>query len=176
MSPLTPLHYLLVGGLGLVFILGVILALRSDSKGSILATVTLLVALLGTFLWNAISENVYRVEVSNLKEERFYQSEQILIKGTVRNIGNYPVGRVVAVVKLSNMRSGNQAKASQFAQPGAFAELFEDDNPEFKRQHVIEEHIIAEGLNPGSSKTFRIMMDYPPHFKKASYDVIAKVE
>lgn len=176
MSLLTPLHYLLLGGLGLVFILGAILALRSNSKFSIFATVILIIALLGTFLWNAINEHVYRVEITNVKQERYYQSEQILIKGVVRNVGKYPVANVAAIIRLSNAKSGNQAKASQFARPGAFAELFEGDNPDFKSQNVVEKHVVADYLSPGSSKTFRIMMDFPPHFTRASYDIEAEVD
>lgn len=176
MSPLTPWHYLLIGGLGTVFILGALLAFRSDSKTAVLATVTLVVTLMGIFIWEGIDENVYRVEISNLNEERYYQSEQILFTGIVRNVGNYPVANVVAVVKLSNSRSGNEAKATQFSQPGAFAELFEGDNPKFRPQSISEEHIIADYLKPGSSKTFRIMMDYPPHFKRSAYEIEARVQ
>ncbi|MBN2869379.1 MAG: DUF2393 family protein [Campylobacterales bacterium] len=176
MSPLTPWHYFLIGGLGIVFVLGVILAYRSDSRVSVIATITLIVTLLGMFMWSLIDENVYRVEISNVSQQRYYQSEQLLIKGVVRNVGKYPVANVVAVVKLSNAQSGNQAKASQFARPGAFAELFEGDNPEFKRNKIVEEHVIADYLNPGMSKTFRIMMDYPPHFQRVSYDIEAKVD
>ncbi len=175
MSPLTPWHYLLLGSLGIVWVLGTVLALRSNSKLSIFATITLIAALVGAMFWNAINENVYHVEISNLKDERYYQSEQILIKGVVRNTGQYPVSNVTAVVRMTNARSGTEAKASQFAQPGAFAELFEGDDPEFKRQNVVEEHLIADQLNPGRSKTFRILMDYPPHFGKASYAIEAKV-
>lgn len=175
MNPLTPWHYLLIGSLGILFVLGAVLAFRSkDSKLSILGTITLIVVLLGTFLWNTINTGVYKVEITNLTDERYYQSEQILIKGVVRNVGEYPVANVRALVKLSNAQSGNQAKASQFSQPGAFAELFEGDDPEFKRQNVVEEHIIAESLNPGSSKTFRIMMEYPPHFSRATYEIEPK--
>ncbi len=172
MNPLTPLHYFLIFGLGIVFILGLVLAFRSDSKLSVAATVTLIVGLLGAFLWDMVDESVYKVEITNLSDERYYQSEQILIKGVVRNVGRYPVNNVKAIIKLSNAQSSNQAKASQFSQPGAFAELFEGDKPEFKRQNIIEEHVIAEHLSPGSSKTFRILMAYPPHFKRANYDVV----
>lgn len=176
MSPLTPWHYLLLGGLGIIFLLGLLLAYRSDSKASVITTITLILALVGVFAWNTINENVYKVEISNVKQVRYYQSEQILIKGIVRNVGKYPVADVVAVIKLSNARSGNEAKATQFAQPGAFAEIFDHDDPEYKRQNVIEQHIVADYLNPGKSKTFSIMMDYPPHFQRVSYDIEAKAD
>ncbi len=176
MSPLTPWHYFLLAVLVLIFLLGSVLAMRSRSKFSIITTIAVLLTLIGAFIWNSINQSVYKVEVSNLSDERFYQSEQILIKGTVRNVGNHPVANVKARIKLSNFQSGNKAKASQFAQPGAFAELFEDDSPEFKRQNVLEEHVIADHLNPGAAKTFRIMMDYPSHFKNAAYTIEAKAD
>lgn len=174
MSPLTTWHYLLVGGLGLFFIIGVIISFQTNSKFSVLTTITLILVLIGVFSWKAIDENVYKVEVSNLDKVRYYQSEQILIKGTVRNVGNFPVANVVAVVKLNNSHGGVAGKESIFTQPSVFAEIYEGDNPKFKRQNVVEEHVIADYLDPGTSKPFRIMMEYPPYFTTASYTVEAK--
>ena len=175
MSPLTTWHYLLLAILGLLFIIGFLISMRTNSKFSIFTTISLILLLIGMFIWKSINENVYLVEVSNLDEERYYQSEQIVIKGTVRNIGNFPVANVVATVRLANSRGGGDGnKESIFTQPSVFAEIYEGDNPDFKKQNVVEEHVIAEYLNPGKSKTFTIIMDYPPHFKRASFDVTAK--
>ncbi|HEX5329300.1 DUF2393 family protein [Sulfuricurvum sp.] len=176
MSPLTPWHYLLIGALGLFFILGTVLSLRSNSKYSILTTIILVLVLIGLFSWKSINENVYLVEVSNLEQKRFYQSEQIMIKGTVRNVGNFPVANVVATIKLSNTRGEGKGGNSIFSQPSVFAEIYEGGNPKFKRQNIVEEHVVADYLNPGRSKPFRIMMDYPSHFKGASFDVTARAD
>jgi hypothetical protein len=177
MSPLTLWHYILLATLALFLIIGLVISLRTDSKVSIFTTISLVLLLVGFFGWKSINENVYLIELSNLAEERYYQSEQIVIKGTVRNVGNFPVANVVATVRLANSRggdSGGSKKESLFTQPSVFAEIYEGDNPNFKKQNIVEEHIIAEYLNPGKSKTFTIMMDYPPHFKRASFDVTAK--
>ncbi|HLD23128.1 MAG TPA: DUF2393 family protein [Sulfuricurvum sp.] len=174
MSPLTIWHYLLLAILGLLFIIGFLISMRTNSKFSVFTTISLILLLIGIFIWKSINENVYLVEISNLDEERYYQSEQIVIKGTVRNIGNFPVANVVATIRLANSRGGGSNKESIFTQPSVFAEIYEGDNPDFKKQNVVEEHLIAEYLNPGKSKTFTIIMDYPPHFKRASFDVTAK--
>ncbi len=176
MSPLTYWHYLLLTLLGILLLLGIILSFRTKYKFSVLTTVTLMAILFGLLFWNVINEHVYRVEISQLQEERFYQSEQILIKGVVRNVGDFPVANVVATVLLSSGGGGSDKnQQSLFSQPTVFAEIYNDDNPDFKVQNVVEEHLIAEYLNPGKATTFRIMMDYPPHFRRASYDVTAKV-
>jgi len=172
MSPLTSWHYILMSVLGILFVLGTILALRSSSKFSIFITITLILILIGAFIWPLINEAVYKVEVTNIENERFYQTEQIMIKGVVRNVGKYPVANVIATVKMVNAEGSS--KASQFSQPTAFAELFEGDNPDFKRQNVFEKQVVADYINPGKSKTFRIMLDYPPYFKNASFNVTAK--
>jgi len=174
MSPLTSWHYFLAIVLGILFVLGTIVALRSSSKFSVFTTITLILILIGVFIWPLINETLYKVEVSNLKDERFYQTEQIMIKGIVRNVGEYPVANVVATVKMVNREPSNNAKASQFSQPTAFAEIYEGDNPDFKRQNIVEQRVVADYLNPGRSKTFVIMLDYPPYFKNAAYDVTAK--
>lgn len=174
MSPLTIWHYLLVGGLAFFFILGIIISFQTKSKFSVFITITLVLVLIGVFSWKAIDENVYVVEVSNLDKVRYYQSEQILIKGIVRNVGNFPVANVIAVVKLNNSHGGVSGKESIFTQPSVFAEIYEGDNPKFKRQNIVEEHVIADYLDPGRSKPFQIMMKYPPYFTSASYTVEAK--
>ena len=174
MSPLTPWHYLLLIVLGLLFIIGTLVSMRTNSKSSIFITISLVLLLIGVFMWKFINESVYLVEVTNLEQERFYQSEQVMIKGIVRNVGKFPVANVVAVIQLSNSQGGGGDKASLFSQPSVFAELYKGDNPDFKQQNIVEEHTIAESLSPGKSKTFRIMMDYPPHFKRMSFDVSAK--
>lgn len=173
MSPLTTWHYLLIVILGLLFIIGVVVSWQTKSKFSVLTTITLVLCFIGFFSWRTINENVYLVEVTNLDKERYYQSEQILIKGIVRNVGNFPVANVVAVVRLSNSTGGG-SKDSLFSQPTVFAEIFEGDDPDFVHQNVVEEHHIADYISPGKSKPFKIMMDYPSHFKNASYDVTAK--
>lgn len=176
MSPLTPLHYLLVGSLALLLIIGVLISFRTKTPYSILMTIVGVLALIGIFSWDEINKMAYKVDISNISQERYYQSEQILIRGTVRNIGDYPVKNVVAVIKMSNIGGGKSEKAKQFSQPSVFAELFEGDDPKFKRQNIVEQHVVAESLQPGKSKTFRIMMDYPPYFNKASFNVTGQVD
>lgn len=176
MSPLTPLHFILIAVFILILLIGGILSLRTKSPLSIFITLSSVVILIGAFSWSAINQIAYQVEITNISQERYYQSEQILVKGTVRNIGDYQVNNVVAVIKMTNKEGANSEKASQFSQPTVFAELFEGDDPKFKHQNIVEEHVVAESLQPGKSKTFRIMMDFPPHFKKASFQVIGKVD
>ncbi|WP_294915709.1 DUF2393 family protein [Sulfuricurvum sp. PD_MW2] len=174
MSPLTTWHYLLIVVLILLFVLAIAVSLRTKYKFSILATLTLIIVLIGTFSWKAINEKAYIVEVSNLDKERYYQSEQIMIKGTVRNVGPFPVAHVVATIRLSNAHGGVSGKESIFTQPSVFAEIYQDKNPDFKRQNIMEEHVIADSLDPGHSKPFTILMKYPPYFTNASYTVEAK--
>lgn len=176
MSPLTPLHYLLIGAFLLMFLAGVILSFRTKSPYSLIVTIGSILALIGVFSWMEVNKIAYQVEITNVSQERYYQSEQVLVKGVVRNIGDYPVKNVVAVIKMTNKEGPNSEKASQFSQPTVFAELFEGDDPEFKRQNVIERHVIADSLQAGKSKTFYIMIDYPPHFNKASYQIVGEVD
>lgn len=174
MSPLTTWHYFLIVFLILLFVLAIAVSLRTKYKFSILTTLTLIIALIGGFSWKAINEKAYVVEVSNLDKERYYQSEQIMIKGIVRNVGPFPVAHVMGRVNLSNAHGGVSGKESIFTQPSVFAEIYEDKNPDFKRQNIIEEHLIADYLDPGHSKPFTIIMKYPSYFTNASYTVDAK--
>jgi len=172
MSPLTYWHYLFISALSLIFILGVILAFRSDSKWSIITTIIVILALIGVFGWITINNSVYRVEVLHYNHHRNYQTEQIVITGVVKNIGDFPVSNVIGTVKIVNTRGGNDRKASQFRQPTAFAEILGDD-PNFKAQNITSDHLIANSLSPKASKTFTIIMDYPPYFGNGAYEIEA---
>jgi len=175
MSPLTYWHYLLVSILVLLFIIGAILALRSNAKYSFLTALILVLIVTGIFGWISINQSVYRVEISNLDDHRLYQSEQVVIKGTVKNVGKFPVSNVIGVVKLINNRSNIDKKISQFKQPTAFAELYEGDDPSYKPQNITTEHVIADYLSPGGAKSFTIILDYPPYFNSGTYEVDGKV-
>lgn len=173
MNPLTYLHYLLLISLGIIFVLGAILAFRSDSKYSILAGIAAVLCLIGIFEWEIINQNVYHVELSNIDDHHLYQSEQIVITGVIKNTGYFAVADVIGTVKLINARGGSNKQRKQFGQPTAFAELYKGDDPSFKPQNITSEHILADHLNPGSSKSFTIILDYPPYFKNGSYEIDA---
>lgn len=176
MSPLTYWHYLLITALGMVFILGSVLAFRSTYRWSILASIIAVLSGIGVALWALINQSVYHVEISQLDDQHIYQTEQIVITGVVRNTGEFPVANVLGVVKLINSRGADERKGhKQFAQPTAFAEVYEGDDPRFKAQNVVTKHLIADYLSPGGSKSFTIILDYPPYFKNASYEVVPSV-
>ncbi len=174
MSPLTIWHYLLIASVVLLLILAVVIAmLQKKYRFSIFITIASIIALVAFFTWRAINESVYIVTVSKLSQQRYLQSEQILIKGWVTNSGKYPVANVVATIKLSNINTPN-SKNALFSQPSVFKEIYRGDNPDFKAQNIIETHAIADYIEPLRSKPFQIMMKYPSHFKNASFEVEAK--
>lgn len=175
MSPLTIWHYLLIMIVVLFIILTIvsIIITKPKYKYSIFTTAASIILFIAFFMWGSINENVYIVSVSNLKQERLYQSEQILIKGVVTNSGKYPVANIVATVKLSNVHS-QTTQNTLFSQPSVFKEIYKGDNPDFKVQNVVEKHIIADHLAPAHSKPFKIMMKFPSHFKNSAFEVEAK--
>lgn len=172
MSPLTYWHYLFISALLLIFIAGVAFSFRSDSKWSIITSITVALLLIGIFGWITINSNVYHVEIVRSDHHRNYQTEQIVITGVVKNTGEFPVSNVIGTVKLVNTRGGNEQKASQFRQPTAFAEIMGDD-PNFKPQNITTKHVIANSLSPKASKSFTIIMDYPPYFGHGAYEIEA---
>lgn len=175
MSPLTYWHYLLIIALTVIFVLGSVLAFRSSYRWSILASIIAVLSGIGVALWALINQSVYQVEVSQLDDQHIYQAEKIVITGIVRNTGDFPVANVIGTVKLINARGASRKGFKHFAQPTAFAEIYEGDDPRFKPQNIVSKHVIADYLTPGGSKSFTIILDYPPYFNNASYEVIPSV-
>lgn len=167
---LTLWHYLALAIGVLIFVLTVILAFyekRSNIRNSIIFSSVLVNAVIGFVIMMAIDKYTKKAEVFNLQNHRLLQTEQIVFTGVVSNVGNYTIGKVELEIKLVNKGhvSGN-VKAGTFYKPSGFSDFFGGmSSNTYQPQTLIETPVIAENLQPGESRKFRVAFDYPPYFK-----------
>lgn len=153
----------------IIFILTVILAFqekRPNIRNSIIFSSLLVNIMLAFIILMALDKYTKKVQIFNLDNYRLLQTEQIVFTGVVKNVGNYTIGKVELEIKLVNKghATGN-VKAGNFYKPSGFGDMFGSTSKDYQPQTLIETPIIAENLEPGESRRFRVAFDYPPYFK-----------
>lgn len=170
---LTIWHYLTML-LGVVVIaLGIFAALRQADKKIILSmifSIILIVILIVSFTLVALDKYTKKVQLGSLENHRILAIEKIVYTGYVKNIGNYKIGKVTFEVKIVNKaHTRGKVKPGSFFSPSGFAEFFGGGmNVLYKPQTVVKKFVVAEDLEPGKTKSFRVMFDYPPYFENVS--------
>jgi hypothetical protein len=168
-------HYVTFAIIGIIFIGGVIAAMKqkkSTMRLSMLFSVTLVTIFLVVFSIFVVDKYTKKVEVYKLKNKRILSIEKIVYTGYVKNVGNYPIGKVTLSIKLVNKGhvSGN-VKGGNFYKPSGFFDFFSSvfgGNKKYKPQTIEKEFIVAKNLKPGQAKPFRVYFRYPPYFRSTA--------
>lgn len=162
-------HYIaLLLGL-IIFTLTILLAFqekRPNIRNSIIFSSLLVNIMLSFIILMALDKYTKKAEVFNLDNYRLLQTEQIVFTGTVKNVGNFTIGKVELEIKLvNNGHATNNVKGTNFYKPSGFLDMFNTSSKNYQPQTLIETPVIAENLKPGETRRFRVAFDYPPYFK-----------
>jgi hypothetical protein len=165
-------HYISFFIIFLIFIGGVISALKQDSKKLVvpmLISTTLISVLLAFFSVIVVDKYTKKVELFKLKNKRLLSTEQIVYTGIVKNTGNFKVGKVYLEIKLVNKghATGN-VKGGNFYKTSSFFDFLGGMNKENKPQSITKEFLVAKNLAPGKAKAFRVYFRFPGYFRSVS--------
>lgn len=168
-------HYFALLIIFILFIGGVIGALKQDNKKLVLPMIfstTLVSIFLAVFSIFIIDKYTKEVKLYKLKNKRLLSSEKIVYTGIVKNEGSFPIGEVIFEIKLvnkghatGNVKGGNFYKASGF---GDFFSFGSGEGVLYKPQSITKEFVVARNLKPGTAKSFRVYFDYPPYFRSVA--------
>jgi hypothetical protein len=157
-----------------IFVSGVIASFKqrdAKMKYSMLFSITLISTFLAVFSVFVVDKYTKKVELSELKNKRLLGAEKIIYSGIVKNVGNYPIGKISFSIKLVNKghATGN-VKGGNFYKPSGFLAFFSGGFSRNNKPQTIEkEFIVAKNLKPGQSKHFRVYFDYPPYFSSTAH-------
>ena len=166
-------HYIVLGVVFILFILGVVSALRQESmkiKFGMLISVTVVTLFLAVFSVIVVDKYTKVVKLYKMKNKRLLSTEQIIYTGIVKNEGNHKIGKVTFEIKLVNKghATGN-VKGGNFYKSSGFMDFFTGGyNLNFKPQSITKEFVVARNLKPGAAKSFRVHFRYPPYFRSTS--------
>ncbi len=174
MTLLNYWHFIVFGVVFLIFIGGVVTALKQTNKKLVLPmifSVALVSVLLGGFSVVAVDKYTKKAKIYKLKNKRLLSTEQIVYSGIVKNEGDFPIGKVKMEIKLVNKghATGN-VKGGNFYKASGFFDFFENGlgMSKSKPQSVTHEFVIAKRLKPGEARAFRVHFRYPPYFRSTA--------
>ena len=167
-------HFLVLGIIFLLFILGIILSIKQPMKKLVLPmiiTVTLFSALFAGFSIGIIDKYTKEVKLYKMTNKRLLSVEKIIYKGVVRNEGSYEIGKVTFEIKLVNKgHVTGRARGGSYFQSSGFFDFFSGGaNVLYKPQSITKEFVVAKNLKPGQAKAFSVNFDYPPYFKNTAH-------
>jgi len=174
MSLLNIWHYVVLGVILLIFILGIIRALKEPKvkmRYSMLFAVTLITLFMAVFSIFVVDKYTKHVKLYELKNKRLLSVERISYTGVVKNVGNYPIGKVTLEIKLVNKghATGN-VKGGNFYKPSGFFDFFTSGFgiDKSKPQTIVKKFIVARNLKPGQAHRFYVHFRYPPYFRSVA--------
>ena len=174
MSLFNVWHYVVLGIIFVLFIVGIVRALKEPKvkmRYSMLFTVTLVTAFLAIFSIFVVDKYTKHVKLYELKNKRLLSVERISYTGVVKNVGNYPIGKVTLEIKLVNKghATGN-VKGGNFYKPSGFFDFFTSGFgiDKSKPQTIVKKFIVARNLKPGQIHRFYVHFRFPPYFRSVA--------
>jgi hypothetical protein len=166
-------HFIVLGVIFLIFVGGVLSALRQTSKKMVfpmLLSTTLITTLLAGFSIIVVDKYTKIPKLYKLQNKRLLNLEKIIYTGIVKNEGNHMIGEVTFEIKIVNKghATGN-VKGGSFYKASGFLDFFTGGyNLQTKPQTITKEFVVATNLKPGAAQAFRVHFDYPPYFRNVS--------
>jgi len=173
MTLLNYVHYTILAIVALLFLLGMIAALKQSDKKmmfSMLVSTIVISIFLAVFSVIVVDKYTKKVGLHRLKNKRLLSVEKIVYTGIVKNEGNFAIGKVTVEIKLVNKghATGN-VKGGNFYKASGFLSFFSGGyNLNFKPQTIVKEFVVAKNLKPGEAKHFRFYFDYPGYFRSVA--------
>jgi hypothetical protein len=173
MTLLNYWHYIAFGIIFLLFIGGVVSALRQKEtkvKFGMFVSVFVVSLFLAGFSVIVVDKYTKVVKLYKLKNKRLLSTETIIYSGIVRNEGNHKIGKVTFEIKLVNKghATGN-VKGGSFYKSSGFFDFFSGGlGLSSKPQSITKEFVVATNLKAGAAKSFRVHFKYPPYFRSTS--------
>ena len=168
MTYFTILHWLAIGGLGLIFALVILLILRTNDKQSALPailTMLLFFISIGFFAIYILDKYTKVARLENVLQKKVLINESFSISGQIRNIGNFKIGACTLEVKISNGTIESSSDGPLFVPKSVFDNLFKRDS-NANTIETTKSFVIAENLNSAEMRNFTVFMRYPPSYSK----------
>ncbi|AHJ11519.1 DUF2393 family protein [Sulfurospirillum multivorans] len=170
MTYFTILHWFAMIVIFLLFILAIVLTIRShDGKSSLyppIFTAFFIATVFAAFAIYGLDKYTKIARLENIVQKKVLINESFSISGQIRNIGHFKIGACVLEVKISNEsfeRAGTEGIS--FVPKSAFDNLF-NWGEESHSVETTKEFVIAENLYKGEMRNFTVFMRYPPSYAK----------
>ncbi len=173
MSALNYWHFIVFGVILIIFIVGVLAALKQPEKKlrvPMIFSIALITSLIAGFSVVVVDKYTKEVKLYKLKNKRILSIEKIVYTGIVKNEGNHNIGEVTFEIKIVNKghATGKVASANWYAPSGVTDFFGGGYGVLYKPQSITKEFVVATDLKPGEAKSFRVFFEFPPYFSNVS--------
>jgi hypothetical protein len=170
---MTTLHWIVVAIFVILFFILVILSSKEKNKKTLISMIfsSFLLILFGiAFSLFALDKYTKKGKLLYSSQKRDHRKEIVIVKGKIKNIGNFKIGYCNVEVRISNDLTGSsRGKKSYFTPSKSLGDMFGSKN--VKSNLVKEEFLAVTNLEPNKSKNFKISMKFPPHFVNPKYRI-----
>jgi len=174
MTLLNIWHYVVLAVIVLLAIFGIYRALKEPKakvRYSMVFAVTLISLFLAVLSIFVVDKYTKKVKLYDLKNRRLLSIERISYTGVVKNVGDYPIGKITLEIKLVNKgnATGN-VKGGSFYKPSGFFGFFTNGFgvDRTKPQTVVKEFVVARNLKAGQAHRFYVHFRYPGYFSSVA--------
>ncbi len=165
----TVLHWLDLLFFLLLFIFLVIVSIKASGSNAKIALsmifASFLVSAFGGVLGIVILEKYTKqARIIDLKQRRVLLNETLVLKGRIKNVGDYKINYCKLKIKLVNNAYGSKLKKGSLFKSGGL-NIFGSKDKNVKPNTIEVTRVIVRKLEPGIMKNFSVVMPYPPYFK-----------
>lgn len=171
MIHMTMLHWIVVVAFFMVFLILTILSLKekvAKTRTSMIFSSFLLVSVGIGFSLFALDKYTKKGKLIAVSQQRDYRTKNIIIKGKVKNIGNFKIGYCNVEVRMLNDLSSKKGRLISYFKPSKSLDgLF--GSKEIKGNIVLQEFKVIKNLGKNNTQSFKVSMKYPSYFKNPTY-------
>jgi hypothetical protein len=168
---MTTLHWIMLAIFVLLFFILVLLSAKEKDLKTLMSMIfsSLLLTVAGAvFSLYALDKYTKKGKLVSSSQKRDLSRESVIVKGKIKNIGNFKIGYCNVEVKISNDITSRRGRTKSYFTPStSFGDMF--GSKDIKGNILKEEYLAVENLNPKKSKTFTISVPFPPHFENPKY-------
>jgi hypothetical protein len=167
---MTSLHWIIVAVFVLLFLILVLLSVGEKNKKTLVSMIfssLLLVSFGVLFSLFALDKYTKKGKLVNSKQTRDLRRESVIVRGKIKNVGDFKIGYCKVEVRISNQMKHGRGTKSYFTPNKSLSNIF--SSKDIKSNTITEEFLAVEDLKPKKSKTFTASIPFPPHFENPKY-------
>ena len=167
---MTSLHWIVVAVFVLLFLILMLLSVGEKNKKTLISMIFssfLLVSIGILFSLYALDKYTKKGELVSSKQARDLRHESVIVRGKIKNVGNFKIGYCKIEIRISNQMKHSRGTKSYFTPNKSLGNIF--GSKDIKSNTIIEEFLAVEDLKPKKSKTFTASVPFPPHFENPKY-------
>lgn len=169
MSYFTPLHWIALAIILLLFVFLVVVIVRqSDEKSpvAVIFVMGLLCVMVGVFAFFGLDSYTKIARLENMNIRKVLINESFSISGSVRNQGKFTIGTCKVRVEISDEIASGQGTSGLFTPKSGLGDLFTSKKKVQESVPTTQTFIVSEDLGPGEVRSFTLLMRYPSEYKR----------